>query len=149
VGQNKFEEINIIQKGKNYGWRIMEGNHCYNPKENCPTKNLELPIAEYGRDKGISVTGGFVYRGKNIPALEGKYIFGDWKGKMYYLEEAGGKWVMQDMVIEGKKNNDLDFDINSFGEDENGEIYILVQKLTGTFASNGQVLLIESGKKTK
>ncbi|MCE3258387.1 MAG: glucose/sorbosone dehydrogenase [Bacteroidetes bacterium] len=149
VGQNKFEEVNIIKKGKNYGWRIMEGNHCFNPKDNCDTKNLELPIAEYGRDKGISVTGGFVYRGKNMPAFDGKYIFGDWKGKMYYLEESGGKWVMQDMTIEGKKNNDLDFNINSFGEDENGEIYILVQKFTGTFASNGEVLLIETGKTTK
>jgi glucose/arabinose dehydrogenase len=146
VGQDKWEEINLIQKGKNYGWRIMEGNHCFNPSQNCDPKNLEPPIAEYAHDKGISVTGGYVYRGKNMPAFEGKYIFADWRGNMFYLEETKGKWTLNDMVIEGKKNNDLDYDINSFGEDENGEIYIIAQKLTGSFASNGVVMLIEQVK---
>lgn len=144
VGQDRWEEINIILKGRNYGWRIMEGKHCYNPDKNCDAKNLEMPIAEYGHDKGISVTGGFVYRGKNMLTLQGKYIFGDWKGSMFYLEEAQGKWKMNNMVIEGKKNNDLDININSFGEDENGELYILGQKFTGTLMANGMVLLIET-----
>lgn len=146
VGQNKWEEIDIITKGKNYGWRIMEGNHCYQPESNCNTKGLELPIAEYGHDKGISVTGGYVYRGKNMPAMQGKYLFADWKGNMFYLEEAAGKWKLADMRLEGKKNNNLDINVNSFGEDESGEIYILGQKFTGALIPNGGVYLIESAK---
>jgi len=143
VGQNEWEEIDIILKGKNYGWRVMEGNHCYDPKNNCNKMNLELPIAEYNHNKGISVTGGYVYRGKNMPAFIGKYIFADWKGNMFYLEEVGGKWVLHDLAIEGKTNSDLDININSFGEDETGEIYILGQKYTGTFAANGLVMMVE------
>jgi glucose/arabinose dehydrogenase len=146
VGQDKWEEIDIILKGKNYGWRIMEGNHCYNPSVNCNTKGLEPPIAEYGHEKGISVTGGYVYRGKNVPFLVGKYVFADWKGNMFYLEGAQGKWTLNEMPIEGKKNNDLDINVNSFGEDEGGELYMLVQKFTGTFTANGSVYLIEAKK---
>lgn len=143
VGQNQWEEIDLIQKGKNYGWRVMEANHCYDPENNCNKTNLELPIAEYKHDKGLSVTGGYVYHGKNVPAFTGKYIFGDWKGNLFFLEESAGKWNLYDMAIEGKKNNDLDLNINSFGEDEAGEIYLLCQKFTGTFASNGSLLVIE------
>jgi glucose/arabinose dehydrogenase len=146
VGQNKWEEINIITKGKNYGWRVMEGAHCYKPETGCNTKGLELPIAEYGHNKGISVTGGFVYRGNKMPALEGKYIFADWKGAAFYLEESGGKWILNDLRVDGKKNNDLGFNVNSFGEDEEGELYILGQKFTGTFMNNGAVYRLEAAK---
>ncbi len=142
VGQNKWEEINIIEAGKNYGWRIMEGNHCYDPSTNCVQKDLVPPIAEYNHDVGISITGGFVYRGKVIPFLVGKYVFGDWKGKLFYLEKNADKWNIVNMVIEGKKDNDIGSDINSFGEDENGEIYILTQKFTGNLIANGEVFLI-------
>jgi glucose/arabinose dehydrogenase len=142
VGQNKWEEVNIIRKAGNYGWRIMEGNHCYNPSENCDQKGQVMPIAEYDHSVGISVTGGYVYRGTKIPTLIGKYIFADWKGGIFYLEEAAGKWTMHNMTIEGEKNHDPDFNINSFGEDEEGEIYILGQKFTGTFTSSGAVYQI-------
>jgi glucose/arabinose dehydrogenase len=146
VGQHKWEEIDIIKKGGNYGWRIMEGNHCYNPESGCNQSRLGLPIAEYDHDKGISVTGGYVYRGKKLPALQGRYVFGDWKGKMYFLEEKAGKFTLLNLNIEGKKDNDLDLDINSFGEDENGELYILCQKITGTIMANGSLLLIEQAQ---
>lgn len=142
VGQNEWEEINIIEKGKNYGWKIMEGNHCYEPSTNCNQKGLTAPVAEYDHDTGISITGGFVYRGKNIPGLQGKYIFGDWKGKLFYLEAVSGKWEIKELKIESKKDNDLDLNINSFGEDESGELYILTQKLTGTITANGAVYVI-------
>jgi glucose/arabinose dehydrogenase len=142
VGEHKWEEIDIIKKGGNYGWRITEGKHCYNPENGCSFSNLELPIAEYGHSVGISVTGGFVYRGKNIPALHGKYIFGDWRGKLFYLEEKDGNWIFNHLSADGKPN-DIHMNINSFGEDENGEIYILTQKTIGTLFSNGSVYLID------
>ncbi|MBA3971549.1 MAG: PQQ-dependent sugar dehydrogenase [Bacteroidetes bacterium] len=141
VGQNHWEEIDIIKKGKNYGWRIMEGNHCHEPKSGCNLANLELPIAEYDHSVGISVAGGFVYRGKGIPALQGKYIFGDWKGKLFYLEEKSGKWTFNHLSADGKPN-DIKMNINNFGQDENGEIYVLTQKTFGTVLPNGSVYLI-------
>ena len=72
VGQNKWEEINLIEKGKNYGWRIMEAKHCYNPETNCDTSGLVLPVWEYGHNDmgGFSITGGFVYNGKSAPGLK-------------------------------------------------------------------------------
>lgn len=143
VGQNLYEEIDIIEKGKNYGWRIMEGMNCYNPS-NCNKEGLELPIAEYGRSKGISVTGGFVYRGKKFPALKGKYIFADWNGKMYYLEEtAPGKWSTFDLVVAGKKDNDSGLRINSFGEDEQGELYVIGQTAPSLVLASGVVYRIQ------
>ncbi len=65
VGQNAWEEINLIEKGNNYGWRIMEGNHCYNPSSNCNQSGLILPVWEYDHSQlgGYSITGGFVYEG--------------------------------------------------------------------------------------
>lgn len=143
VGQNKWEEVDIIKKGKNYGWRIMEGKHCYNPANGCKQTGLELPIAEYNHGVGISITGGYVYRGKTIPALWGKYIFGDWKGKLFYLEETNGTWAFNQLSVDGK-DNDIGLNINSFGEDENGELYILTQKTIGTVFSNGYIYLITS-----
>ena len=61
VGQNRYEEIDLVRPGRNYGWNVMEGAHCYR-QEGCDTRGLELPVAEYGRDGGCSVTGGYVYR---------------------------------------------------------------------------------------
>jgi len=78
-----------------------------------------------------------------MPGFEGLYFFGDWRGKMFYLREKEGKWQLNDLSVKGKKNNDLDVNINSFGEDEEGELYILTQKFTGTFSTNGIIYLIE------
>lgn len=142
VGQNKWEEIDIIEKGKNYGWRLMEGGHCYDPATHCAQDGLEFPISEYSHEVGISVTGGYVYRGRSIPALHGKYVFADWSGKMFYLEQSSGKWAMQKLGIDPGNGNDFGININSFGEDENGELYILSQKFTGTLLSNGMVYVI-------
>lgn len=146
VGQNKYEEINMIDKGKNYGWRLKEASHCYNPETNCNKPGLIDPIAEYGRDLGISVTGGYVYHGNNNQKLSGRYVFADWKGDMYYLEKANDAWQMKALSIAGKKSNNLGMNINSFGEDEKGNVYILAQKFTGTFTANGIIYLIDKGK---
>ena len=79
VGQNAWEEIDVADSQRpaplHFGWKTMEGLHCYDPRQGCDAKGLELPIHEYGHDSGCSVTGGYVYRGKAIPALAGKYLF--------------------------------------------------------------------------
>jgi len=142
VGQNQWEEVNIIEKGKNYGWRIMEAKHCFNPERLCNTNNLELPIAEYSHSDGICVTGGYVYTGKNIPSLQGKYIFADWTGKLFYLEGAAKNWTLKGLMITDKQDNDFKENINSFGEDEAGELYLLTQKSTGPYEKSGSVYTI-------
>ncbi|CAN5645551.1 PQQ-dependent sugar dehydrogenase [soil metagenome] len=140
VGQNKWEEIDIIEKGKNYGWRLMEGNHCYNPETGCETKNFALPIYEYDHKTGISICGGYVYRGKSFPSLTDKYIFGDWSGKLFYLEQVSDRsWKRGDLIEEGKKSNDTGMKINSMGSDEQGEIYLVTQHSFGPKSKSGAV----------
>jgi glucose/arabinose dehydrogenase len=138
VGQNKFEEINIIKKGGNYGWRIMEGYHCFNPPTNCNKSGLELPIDEYGREKGISICGGYVYRGTEIPTLKGMYVFGDWSGKLYLLrQKSSGAWERIEPGIDGTGSNELKGKLNSMGQDINGNIYLLTQKMFGPKSPTG------------
>ena len=119
VGQNRREEIDIIVKGGNYGWNIMEGMLCFLPSTNCNQTGLILPIHDYGRDLGTSVTGGYVYRGKSAPSLTGKYLFGDFgSGRLWTLTETtGGPWEAEQLLTTGN--------ISSFGEDEAGEVYVV------------------------
>ncbi len=119
VGQNSREEIDIIRKGGNYGWNIMEGTACYSPSSGCDTAGLTLPVWEYGRELGASVTGGYVYRGTQVPELTGTYIFADYV--------SGRIWSLQyDDVNPASVSEIMDTGlfISSFGTDENGELYI-------------------------
>ncbi|NJD56298.1 MAG: PQQ-dependent sugar dehydrogenase [Nitrospirae bacterium] len=121
VGQDKHEEIDFEPKGgkggKNYGWNIMEGLHCYR-SEHCDRKGLALPVAEYGHDKGCSVTGGVVYRGSRFPQLQGTYFYGDYcSGRIWGLRQSGTEWM-------NKMLKDSGLSISTFGEDEAGEIYV-------------------------
>lgn len=142
VGQNKYEEIDLIEKGKNYGWRIMEGNHCFNPERNCDLNGLTLPIYEYDHAVGISVTGGYMYRGKSYPSIHGNYFYGDWTGKLFALKKTGNTWINYEVVADGKKTNDIGSKINSFGTDANGEIYIVTQTLFGPKSPTGKIYRI-------
>ncbi len=122
VGQNKWEEIHwqssSSQGGENYGWRLMEGNHCYLPKKDCEIDGLIKPVAEYAHQYGCSITGGYVYRGNKIKQLYGKYIFGDFC--------AGTIWfVDQESDFEIQKLMDTELKISSFGEDAEGGLYVL------------------------
>ena len=121
VGQNNYEEVDIMQKGGNYGWNKMEGLHCYPPPViNCNKEGLKLPIAEYNHDEGCSITGGYVYRGSKFKTLYGAYIYGDYcSGRIWALRYDGSK------VTETSQLIDSDLEISSFGEDESGELYIL------------------------
>ena len=120
VGQNRLEEIDIIVKGGNYGWNIMEGTLCFSPPSNCNPSGLIPPIHEYGRDLGISVTGGYVYRGPSAPSLWGKYLFADFgSGRLWALTEISpGQWQREQVLSTG-------LFISSFGEDESGEVYVV------------------------
>ncbi len=122
VGQNSREEVNFQPAtsagGENYGWRVMEGSLCYNPASGCDQSGKVLPIAEYTHSLGCSITGGYVYRGQNYPSLSGHYFYGDYcSGRIFdlrYVQPTG--WIATEVM-------DTPYNITSFGEDENGEIY--------------------------
>ena len=120
VGQDRFEEIDLIEKGGNHGWRAYEGDHRFFRRTRIPPEEHVIPIAEYGRSDGISVTGGFIYRGSRHPALAGRYFYGDYvSGNLWSLErDAKGEWKSTLERRTGKS-------IASFGMDEDGEIYLL------------------------
>jgi glucose/arabinose dehydrogenase len=118
VGQNTYEEIDIIEKGKNYGWNIMEGFHCYSASS-CDTTGLTMPIWEYSHSVGQSITGGFVYRGSKVSELIGKYIYADYVSRrIWALEYSGDGEPTNTLLI------DTDLNITSFGVDRNKELYI-------------------------
>jgi len=119
VGQNRYEEVDIIEKGRNYGWRIMEGFACYNPQSGCDQSGLAKPIVEYGRDQGASITGGYVYRGAGVPKLRGKYVYADFvTGRIWGLTYNTPTDFTNETILNSGKN------IASFGVDESGEMYL-------------------------
>jgi len=149
VGQDLWEEIDIVEKGKNYGWRIKEGDHLYDEELadvlEIDIETLGKPINEYSHDLGRSITGGFLYRGTESPKLDGKYVFGDWsssfilpRGQIFYLEETGSNVWKRYSLQPAQTFNRF---ILSFGEDENGEIYVLSKTTLGPNPSekNGDV----------
>jgi glucose/arabinose dehydrogenase len=122
VGQSLYEEINVQSAdsagGENYGWNEMEGMHCFEIPD-CNPDDYVLPVLEYphGED-GVSVTGGFVYRGTQLPELEGAYLYADFaSGKVWTLRFTEGVWTNE--LLE-----DTEFAVSSFGEDESGELYL-------------------------
>jgi len=120
VGQDKFEEIDILQKGGNFGWNIMEGLHCFKPSSGCNMTGLILPITEYDHSQGDAVIGGYVYRGPALPRLSGTYLFSDFEsGTIWGLtENSTGQWTRSQLIAGGRN-------ISSFGRDETGELYVL------------------------
>lgn len=118
VGQDAWEEVDLVLKGKNYGWRIMEGAHCFSPPTGCRTRGLELPIHEYSHSVGCSVIGGFVYRGQSVPGLAGRYIFADLCGPLWALTPSGSTWTRTELLQTG-------LSISSLGEDQLGELYVV------------------------
>jgi len=120
VGQNLWEEIDIITKGANYGWNITEGSHCYPPSTGCSQSGLTLPIFEYGHSQGCSVTGGYVYRGDQIASLQGYYIYGDYCSGNIWALAYNGSVVTENILLV-----DSDLTITSFGQDPAGNLYIL------------------------
>lgn len=138
VGQNKWEEVDVQPAssagGENYGWAIMEGDHCYG-SNSCDKTGLVLPVTEYGHGDGCSITGGYVYRGQAIPALVGTYFYGDY---------CNG-WIRSFVYRNGTATEasswpalDTKQQITSFGEDAQGELYVVL--------ANGSIYRIAPGK---
>ncbi len=128
VGQNLYEEIDIIEKGGNYGWSIREGLHPFSNAGVGPRRDLIDPVWEYSHDAGRSITGGVVYRGKRLPELEGHYLYGDYiTGRIWALRyDEERRRVIANRPLHRTKQL-----IFSFGEDERGEVYFLAPSLSG------------------
>jgi glucose/arabinose dehydrogenase len=164
VGYGRYEEIDVVERGGNYGWRIREGAHCLDVQEpltplaSCPVAGengdpLIDPVAEYTHtDVGVAVVGGFVYRGSAIPALAGRYIFADFSrqwttdppvghGSLLAAEPAGADapWSWRELALgDGQRPNF----ITGIGEDAAGELYLMVREELGPEGTTGRVLRV-------
>ncbi|HWC19986.1 MAG TPA: PQQ-dependent sugar dehydrogenase [Terriglobales bacterium] len=121
VGESQFEEVDLVQRGGNYGWNIMEASHCFSPATGCNMTGLILPIAEYSHQEGNAIIGGYLYRGNAIASLQGTYVFGDLgSGKIWGLQQQSGAntWTRTLLATTGKT-------ISSFGQDQAGELYLV------------------------
>ena len=119
VGQNAREEVNIVYPGVNYGWNVMEGSECFRAAS-CNRDNLRAPVAEYGHSLGCSITGGYVYRGQRVRELEGVYLYADFcSGRIWGLRHDGAAVTAQAELVKAP------FQISSFGEDAEGEVYVV------------------------
>lgn len=129
VGERQREEIDLITRGGNYGWNTREGKGCAQV-ENCPSEGFIDPIVDYTRDQGIAVTGGYVYRGTKLPSLSGKFIYGDFgSGNIWSVDQGSAAGTL--LLASGKQ-------ISSFGQDANGELYVVDY-------TSGQIFSVEPG----
>lgn len=165
-GQDLWEEIDIITAGGNYGWNIREGSHCFNPQNPLVSPPfcaivgpngdpLIDPIMEYKHSDigfvfGTVAVGGYVYRGSALPQLVGQYIFGDltqnWPfpdGVLFIgTETDGGSWIISQLPVANLPNQRIGQYIKGFGEDAQGELYILTTSVIGPSGTTGQVFRI-------
>jgi glucose/arabinose dehydrogenase len=121
VGQNAWEEVDIVEKGKNYGWNLMEGTHNFRARHaDEPATELIAPVAEHKHGEGNCVTGGYVYRGREIADLQGWYVYGDYATSLLWtMRMEGGKPGRPHYIARSPASP------SSFGEDEAGEIYVV------------------------
>ncbi|QJR11732.1 hypothetical protein DSM104443_02814 [Usitatibacter rugosus] len=138
VGQNRFEEVNYAAagtgNGRNYGWRVIEGNACFNPPTSCFLAGATGPVLTYGHDMGQSITGGYVYRGFKSRDLYGYYIYGDFvSNRIWAARQTQGGWVTEQIIGPGAGPDG----ISSFGEDEAGELYVASYNTGRLYALEG------------
>ena len=171
VGQDRSEEINVIVNGGNYGWRLREGFDGFDPNapRSAPTNAVTVgadgrpfvdPVLTYktlrgrGTDTnafGVTVTGGYVYRGKVMPSLVGKYIFADWSRSMAIPDGtllvatipsgnvAGARWTVEPLALKEFPNGRIKSFIWALGEDAEGELYVLANGMNSAFGTRGKV----------
>jgi glucose/arabinose dehydrogenase len=153
VGQNDIEEVDVVTKGGNFGWRVKEGTFLFDPAGDEPgfvtadspgePPGLIDPIAQYDHDEGIAVVGGFVYRGRAIPPLRGNYVFGDFArdfesdGRLFFLL---GRDNIREFRLVGQES--LGIKVNGFGQDAAGEVYVMGNTTGTPFGDTGVVLRI-------
>jgi glucose/arabinose dehydrogenase len=124
VGQDRYEEVDVASSttgGLDYGWNTMEGAHCYPSGDTCSRAGLQIPVVEYGRTRGCSITGGFVYRGAALPEIAGHYFYSDYctGGLTSMTGSAAAGYVTRDWTVPNVGS------VQSFGEDAAGELYVL------------------------
>lgn len=149
AGQELYEEIDLVEKGGNYGWNIKEGAHCFDaanpntPPSSCASEDangnpLKDPVIEFKNSKNFSdglgnvSIGGYVYEGDDVSSLDGKYIFGVltqnpdlMNGAVYAADRSGNTWNYTKLEIGNKTGSELDEYVLGFGKDKNGEVYVL------------------------
>lgn len=158
VGQDLFEEVNVVERGGNYGWNVREGRHCFdaanprNPPEECPRRTpegerLRDPVIEYphssdGEVYGTAVVGGYLYENNEVTDLQGQYVFGDWgrsfaadEGSIFAATPEGDQWGVERLAVAGG----LDRYVLGFGRDSGGELYVLTSRRAGVGGSSGEV----------
>jgi glucose/arabinose dehydrogenase/plastocyanin len=155
VGQNDVEEIDLVVSGGNYGWNHKEGSFFFVANGNQPGYVTDVPldvpgglvdpVAEYDHNEGIAIVGGFVYRGAKIPALAGRYVFGDFAvtfsndGRLFYLDGAN---TINELQLVGQP--ELGLSLLGFGQDADGELYVLANSTGTPFGTTGVVLRIRA-----
>ncbi|MFO0628595.1 MAG: PQQ-dependent sugar dehydrogenase [Polyangiales bacterium] len=119
VGQNRLEEVDLIRRAGNYGWNTMEGTRCLSGST-CNQAGLVLPVVEYGRSDGASITGGYVYRGRAIPSLVGSFIYGDFVSGRLWAVSYDSNGAASGRLLASTGRN-----ISSFAQDADGEVYVV------------------------
>jgi glucose/arabinose dehydrogenase len=150
VGQNRVEEVNVVEKGGNYGWNLREGTFWFDPANGTvvtspvrpPPDGMIDPIAQYDHDDGFAVIAGYVYRGSAIPALSGRFVFGDWgsiggpSGRLFYLDTTNG---VNELRI-GLDDRTLGLWLKGFGEGPDGELYAFGSRWLGPSGNTGRMV---------
>ena len=155
IGQNAIEEINIINSGENYGWNYKEGSYHFFTFKNYTTQqqdpqidtyvsnqgltttpvDLVEPIAEYDHDEGISITGGYVYRGNEVSDLAGRYVFADWNKRLFYLDP-------NNQIKELQTDIDVDFFVTGFAQDHDNALYVISNNVFTPTGNGGKLYKI-------
>ncbi len=163
AGQGRWEEVDIVERGGNYGWNVREGTHCFDAENNtvepesCPGAEpdgtpLRDPVIEYANSAqpggiGVTVIGGNVYRGKRIKSLRGMYVFGDFSRGFFPPDgtllaarpRRNGLWPIRELRVASSANGRLNDYILGFGVDERGEIYVGGKDVLGPSGTTGKV----------
>ena len=167
AGQELYEEIDIIVKGGNYGWNVMEGTQCFDaehpqhPPYDCPRAApngdaLLPPIAQYDHYKGVVAVGGVAYRGSAVPAFQGKYLFGDWssehdepRGTLFIASppppSKSSMWDWQELHVDLEGGGTFQEYIRSFGQDAESDAYVLTSNVQGPHGNTGKVWKVVGG----